>query len=295
MQFLKKQSEKSIRVGKILLIVLLCIGCILVVKLGLAMKPSYQAETINDAGAKETFELTALDQTVEQHEPQEINLSEWSDNTIDQTGEYVLSGQADYPIIIDTADENVHLFLNNVEIRTNNGPAVIIRSTGKTIITLVTGSTNILQDAATYKGFEDYNATLDCQSDLTINGDGALYVYGYQNGAIHSKDIVKILGGQIYVQAKHDGIRGNDGVLTAPEKLSIESEQYGIRTTKSGKNNKGVIDICGGNISIIAGRYAFVTDSDLYIRGCKLYCKSVVSDMDVNGKQYIEEGCFVNE
>lgn len=295
MRFSRKQSEKSIFISKILMIVLLCTGCIVAVMLGLTIKPSKKDDIIINSETIKIFTLTELDQTTEQHEPTVIYLSESPSDVINHAGEYILSGKTDAPIVIDTADENVHLFLNNVEVRTSNGPAIFVRSAGKVIITLVDGSTNILQDAASYKGYEDYDAALDCPVDLTINGDGTLYVYGYYEDAIHSKDIVKLLGGQIYIQAKRDGIRGNDGVLITSDKLSVESEQYAIRTTKSGKNNKGTIDVSGGDISIIAGQYGFVTDSDLYIRGCKLYCKSVISDADVGGNQYIEEDCFVNE
>lgn len=295
MQFLKKRNEKWILAGKIGLIVLLCLGCVLAVRLGTSIATKNAAENPEQPGNAETFFLTDADQLTVQENPTVIDLSETDTVTIDDAGEYVLTGQGNTPVVVDAQDQIVHLYLKNVEIRTNCGPAIAVKSAGKVVITLIDETTNILQDAAVYTGYEDYDAALFSQSDLTINGNGVLYVYGYYEDALHSKDIIKLLGGQVFLQAKDDGIKGNDGVLVAAEKLSIESERYGIRTTKSGKQHKGDIDICGGAVSIIAGQHALVTDADLYVRGCSLYCKSVVSDMDVAGKQYIEEECYVNE
>lgn len=295
MQFLKKQNKKWILAGKIGLIIVLCIGCVAAVIIGTSITQESKAEQFESPKEDETFLITDADQVTQQGNPVVVNLAETAAYVISEAGEYVLTGQGSEPVVIDAQEQIVHLYLDQAEIRTNCGPAIAVKSAGKVIITLVEGSTNVLQDAAIYTGYEDYDAALYSQSDLTINGNGSLYVYGYYEDAIHSKDIVKLLGGKIYLQAKDDGIKGNDGVLAKPSELSIESEQYGIRTTKSGKQHKGDIDMCGGDISIISGQHSFVTDADLYVRDCKLYCKSVASDMDVAGERYVEEECYVNE
>ena len=295
MQFLKKQNKKWILAGKVGLIIVLCIGCVVTVKIGFSITQESKAEQFESPKADATFLITDADQVTEQSNPVVVDLTETETYTINEAGEYVLTGQGSGPVVIDAQEQIVHLYLDQLEIRTNCGPAIAVKSAGKVIITLVEGSTNVLQDAAVYTGYEDCDAALYSQSDLTINGDGTLYVYGYYEDAIHSKDIVKFLGGQVYLQAKDDGIKGNDGVLVKSKELSIESEKYGIRTTKSGKQHKGDIDICSGDISIIAGQHSFVTDADLYVRNCMLYCKSVVSDMDVAGERYVEEECYVNE
>ena len=295
MQFFGKWNDKKIFAGKVGLIILLCLCCVAIVKLSMPMTAKSEIDAYKHVNTDETFIITEADENMKPGDAESIDLSDVSNVEICAAGEYVLTGKGSNTIVINSQDQIVHLFLDNVEVHTNCGPALLIKSAGKVIITIVKDSTNVLQDAAIYTGYEDYDAAIFSQADLTINGDGVLNVYGYYEDAIHTKDIIKVLGGQVFIQAKQDGIKGNDGALIRPQKLSIESEKYGVRTTKNGKQYKGDIDICAGDISIIAGEYAIVSGANLYVRECKLYCKSVVSDMDIAGDQFIDEGSYVNE
>lgn len=214
---------------------------------------------------------------------------------ISQPGSYMLEGNYDGQIQVDAQEQIVHIILNGVNVTSNRGPALNVISAGKVIVTVAEGTENVLADSANYEGMKDTKACLYAVSDLTINGQGTLYVYGYYEDAIRSKDVIKILGGNLLVQAKGDGIRGNDGVVLTPDTLTIESEKNGIRTTKNGKNKKGFLDVCGGEISIIAGENGLLSGADLSIEDCKISCNSVQKEYSCNGEQWIEEGCLENE
>lgn len=295
MRFLKRWNDQSLYIGKLCLIVILCVCCIGLAKVAMAATDSSTDELSDAANAAETFLITDLDQSDQMTDPITVDLSKSDEVIIDAAGEYLLTGSGSHTIIIDAQDQIVHLFLGGMEVRTNCGPALLVKSAGKLIITVMDGSMNTLRDAGSYTGYEDYDAAIYSQTDITMNGNGVLNIYGYHEDAIHTKDIFKLLDGQIYIQAKQDGIKGNDGVLIKSDELTIESEKYGIRTTKNGKQHKGDIDICGGNVSIIAGQNAIVSGANLYVRDSSLYCKSVVSDMDIAGKKYIDEECYTNE
>lgn len=243
----------------------------------------------------ELLYTTDIDHSTEYTDPIYLNLSEAEDNlTLENGGEYVLSGEYDQTLKIDAHDEIVHLFFNNLNIETAIDPAIEIVSGGKVVITLLEGTENTLFDGAYYSD-EDLNAAISSTCDLTINGPGTLYVCGYYKDAIHTKDIFKLIGSTVQLKAKRYGIKGNDGIMLAPGNLMIESEKNGCQTSNADKEQKGIIDIRDGDISIIAGQYALSSVSDVYIRSGKVYLNSVIADIYAEGQQYIEEGVFENE
>ena len=243
----------------------------------------------------ELLYITDIDLNTECNDPVYVDLSKAEDGfTITSGGEYVLSGSYNQTITVDVHDEIVHLFLDNLNVETAIGPAIEIASGGKVVITLMENTVNTLFDAAYYKN-EELNATISSACDLTINGSGTLYVCGYFKDAIHTKDVFKVIGSNVQLKAKRFGIKGNDGIMLAPESLMIESEKNGCQTSNANKEQKGIIDIRDGEISIISGQYALSSVSDVYIRSGEVYLNSVIADIYAEGQQYIEEGVFADE
>lgn len=226
----------------------------------------------------------------------EINLSQMDvEYTITDAGDYLLYGDYEGRICIDAEEQIVHLFLNNVNIMSPSGPAIDIQAAGKVIITVMDNTSNAIQDKAYYRKQDEEDAAIYSNCDLSFNGNGVLSVYGLYNKGIHSKDIIKILGGDISIQAKGDGIQGNDGICLSPTTLSIESEGHGLYTKKTGNENKGTIEISGGDIQIIAGENAVSSSKDLYVSNCSLWINSVLDAFHVSGSAYLMEGCIENE
>lgn len=150
-------------------------------------------------------------------------------------------------------------------------------------------------DSPMYSASDEAKGALYSSCDLTINGNGKLSVVGYYEYAIYSKDVLKVLQGDLFVQAKKDALRGSDGILLKPSRLRIECEGSGVVTSNIGKEHRGAIDIGAGDISIIAGEYGIISSSDLYIHDCTIYNKSVVSEYAVSGKSNIDERCCYYE
>jgi hypothetical protein len=241
------------------------------------------------------LEITELDTRTEPQNAVEIALDENNNEiVIDKEGDYILTGIMTGHIIIDAKEQNVHLFLNNVTIKSEGGPAIIVpdNSADKLVITVMDGTGNAIVDNGDYRHFNDYDAAIDASCDITFNGTGALIVNGYYKDAIHSKDIVKLLDGTYSIASKKNAIKGNDGILISGGKLMIESETNGLMTSKKGADGRGNIVIDGGMHSIIAGRYSLVTTkADIYVYNCSIYDKSIVATYDCAGENYIQEGC----
>ena len=239
--------------------------------------------------------ITEMDTKNEAVGPIQIDLSEYDEEVmIDKGGEYILTGSIYHPVKIDVHEEIVHLFLDGVNIQTTIGPTIEVTSAGKVIITLMQDSINTFYDAAYYSN-EDLNAAISANCDLTINGSGVMYVCGIYKDAIHSKDVLKVLAGQVQVKAKRYGLRGNDGIVLDADAVIVESENNGCQTSKADNEGKGIIDIRGGKVSIVAGKYALSSAADVYIRDGEVNMNSVIADIYAEGQQYIAEGTISHE
>lgn len=284
--------KKKIRLlGYILLVSLLCTaGC------GEAKETTVIEETGDIPEIEnELLYITELDLSTVPTDPVYIEMSEIEGSLIiEEGGEYILSGTTHHTIKIDAHDEIVHLFLNNLTVETADGPAIEAVSGGKLIITLLEDSSSALFDAAYYSN-EDVTGAISAVCNLTINGQGSLYVCGYYKDAIYTKDVFKVIGTTVQLKAKRNGVKGNDGILLSPENLIIESEKNGCQTSNANKAGKGIINIQGGELSIVAGQYGLSAVSDIYIRDGQVYLNSVIADIYTEGQQYIAEGTLIDE
>lgn len=288
MRFLKKKYHNGIKK--------LCTALgMLILLTGCYADTSSSAPLQGNVDAVAKIALSTADQETNCVEQNVIDLNQLEEICrITQPGCYLLSGELDGTIQIDAEDQLIHLVLNGVVVESSQGPAVEVLSAGKVFVTLQDGSENFLLDAATYPKASDANACLSSSCDMTINGTGSLHVYGYYKDAIHSKDVLKILGGNLFVQAKRNGLRGNDGVVIRCESLDVQSEKNGIQSTKFGEGAKGNVEIYDSNCSVIGGEYAISCASDLYIADSSIYTLGVLADIKVDGTSTIEEGNLRN-
>lgn len=255
-----------------------------------------EAKKRQEEAWQEVFQVTRQDEATEPQKPQEINLDDYEKGQIflTKSGDYRLCGSLDEGQIVVDADEDelVHLYLAGVHISSPEGPAILVEEASKVIVTLVSGTENVLTDSPDYADYEESRACFYSVSDLTINGNGSLRVFGYHEDGIRSKDRIKLLGGSIEVQAKGDGIRGSDGILIAEASLAVQSEQNGLRTANQGTDGKGAVEVRGGTLSLIAGKNGIYAASDLYMRDCVCSVNSVEEKVRAEGTAYIAEGCL---
>ena len=200
-------------------------------------------------------------------EANSINLNEYNSNiNISNGGEYNLTGEFKYSVIVDTT-EKVTLNLNNVTIDSQITAAIANKNTGELVINLEDNTTNILKD----NGSSEFDGCIFSEGKLTIGGNGILKVYGRQEEgegiATETKDIT-INGGDIYIESADDGLNaGGDG---------------------------GIITINGGNIFIKASGDGIDSNKDLIINGGTIYTmgSSIGGDagIDTDGKFEINGG-----
>ncbi len=288
MRFLRKLINNKLTFGTA---VLLCSVMLTACSMGGGF--NYDRDSAKDGEYKELFKVSKADANVEfGDDAVVIDLDECSKQAlIDEPGDYIVSGKLYGSLVVDAEDGNVRILLKDADISASSGPALYVASAGKVILTLAEDSDNVLSDSTNYDDYEGKKACIFSETDLTINGSGSLSVYSYVGDGIRTAETLKIVGGDLYVLAKKNAVRGNDGVLITPGRLQIECEGYGIVTITDSKGRSGDVQISGGDISITSGRQPVLSRGDLYISlpaDVKIY--SVLPGFEVDGVLYVEEG-----
>ncbi|SFR79613.1 protein of unknown function [[Clostridium] aminophilum] len=239
------------------------------------------------------LQITDLDQVVEGTDMKIMSFDNSIENVeISEGGDYLLSGKLTGMIHIDAKEQNVHLLLNGLELVSKSGPAIYCENADKLIITVVDGTENTISDSGDYRKYDDLESCIYSVCDMTFNGMGSLKVNGYYKDAVHSKDLVKILGGRYTLKCKRTAIHGNDGILVNDGEFMISTEKNAFKTTKSGADGRGSLIVSGGEMNIIAGRYAFVTTkANLYLYDCKIQSRSIVGTYNIGGLRKVQLGC----
>ncbi|MBO7550452.1 MAG: carbohydrate-binding domain-containing protein [Fibrobacter sp.] len=194
--------------------------------------------------------------------------------TITCPGAYYVTGEAsDFQVVVNTPaaenEGNTGIYLHNATIKSSNSP-ILVANADKTVLHLVKGTTNVVEDGNGNHVFTKVNgeqdtskATIYARDDLNIKGAGTLTVKGkFKNGIQCSNDL-KIKNGNITVEAEENAIKGKGSLqisggtlnLTAKKGDGLESDECEEAQDGSCKNiieGKGIVDIRGGSVTINA-------------------------------------------
>jgi len=185
-------------------------------------------------------------------------------------GVYVLSGSlSDGSVIVDSSDKaEVRLILNGVNITSTDFPAIYIKESAKTVISLVGDTDNVLSDSvrSNEENPDDSipTAALYSKDDLTVNGSGNLIINGNYQDGIKANDILKIIEGNIKVTSVDDGINANDYIAVLKANITVTSGGDGIKCENESEE-KGFIAFEGTNLTITTDGDGISTSSALFI------------------------------
>lgn len=191
--------------------------------------------------------------------------------TIKESGTYVLSGTFTGQLLVDAnSDSLVHLVLNGTTIQCDTNAAIAELQSRKIILTLADNTENVVQDAASYvydnAEETEPNAAIFSKDDLTINGNGSLLVTANYEDGIRSKDNLRILSGNITINAVKDAIQGKDSVYIGDGSFTIDAGNDAVKASNDTDTQKGYVCIAGGSFTIACGDDAFHAETDMLIR-----------------------------
>ena len=175
---------------------------------------------------------------------------------IAEPGVYRLSGQvADGSIRVAPATEgDVWLLLDGVSVHNEDGAALTSDGCDKLILTLAEGSVNSLTQGSATPAEEDNDAAIYVRDDLTINGTGALIIESAYLDGINCRDSLRIVSGDITVNAVDDGLVGKDEVTIGGGTITISAQTGdGIKSTNAEDADRGFVTIAGGTLTITTG------------------------------------------
>ena len=194
--------------------------------------------------------------------------------TITCPGAYYVTGEStDFQVVVNTPgaenEGNTGIYLYNATLKSSDAP-ILVKNADKTVIHLVKGTTNIVEDGNGKHLFTKVNGTQDtakaaiyARDDLNIKGAGSLTVKGkFKNGIQCSNDL-KIKNGNITVEAEENAIKGKGSLQISGGTLNITAKKGdGLESDECEEVNgecknivegKGIVEISGGNITINAG------------------------------------------
>ena len=194
--------------------------------------------------------------------------------TITCPGAYYVTGESsDFQVVVNTPgaenEGNTGIYLYNATIKSSNSP-ILVANADKTVLHLVKGTTNVVEDGNGNHLFTKVNGAQDtskaaiyARDDLNIKGAGSLTVKGkFKNGIQCSNDL-KIKNGVITVEAEENAVKGKGSLQISGGTLNITAKKGdGLESDECEEVNgeckniiesKGIVNISGGNITINAG------------------------------------------
>ena len=203
--------------------------------------------------------------------------------------EYTVSGNCEDGALLIFSEKKFKLVLDNLNLRSNNWPAINIQS-GKRCFVELKGENELrgrkiptLKNPDYVEGvsdskdeYLDAKATLFSEGELIFKGDGLLNVKVDENHAICSDDYVRILGGKINIlNASTDGIHVNDAMYINGGEISIVASGDGIEC------EKGFVYVNGGKLTVKSGKAGIKTSEDKYLPSDALHPFILIEKGDV--------------
>ncbi len=212
--------------------------------------------------------------------------------TITASGTYVLRGDYTGTVIVEAdKKDKVFVFLDGVEIKAVSGPAFYEKSADKVVFLLPEDSENHLEDAKEYKMNEEKmpTAAVFCKDSLTVTGNGKLTVKGNHKDAITSKGKIKIMSGEIVIDAADDGIVAKKLVAIKGGNIYIGSQGDAIKTT-SDKSDKGNVIFDGGKTVLDAGKDGIQAEGTIVFCSAEVGITCEKKAVKAIGSVYAEDG-----
>ena len=165
-------------------------------------------------------------------------------------GTYTISGKmSDGQIRVEVdKTQQVNLVLNNFNGSCSTSAVIYVVSADK--VDIKVQGINMVTDAQVYvyenPGDTKPNACIYSSEDISIKGDGTLYVNGQNNNGIGSKNDLEIKNVTLYVSAVKNALKGNDSVLVCGNaNVNVEHAKDGLKsdTLATEKAGKGFVKI----------------------------------------------------
>ena len=179
--------------------------------------------------------------------------------------EYILSGTTSNGSFKIYSDFEFKLTLNGATITSTFGPAINFQSSKRVFVNLVDGKTSTLTDSSNYPdpltATEDTKGCCFSEGQLIFMGNGNLRVNAKAKHAIASDDYIRVISGNLVLEAMSDGLKSNDWIIIDNGYVSINAKDDGIQS------DKGHIIINGGTVEVTSTDEGIAASYDPLVTG----------------------------
>lgn len=193
---------------------------------------------------------------------------------ITEDSEYSLSGEFYGNIVIDAGDDyKFGLELNGFTITSYKQCPIAATSGDKLTVSAKKGSENFVYDYRDEATSDDeISSAVYAACDLNVQGKGELTVISAHNNGVHTKDDLKIKNLTLTVVCSDNALKGNDSVTIESGVITLTANAGdGIKTKNSDVsskgNQRGIVTVSGGTVTIYAARDGIDAAYDVVITG----------------------------
>lgn len=187
-----------------------------------------------------------------------------------EEGTYILSGTLEDGQVIVAAEktDKIQMVLNGVSLQSSDSTAIFVKQADKVFITTAKGTENSLKNGGAFAENENnINAALFSKDDLTLNGEGTLYIESPAGHGVVSKDDLVITGGSYTVSSAGQALNGKESVRIAGGTFSLTAGKDGIHAEDNDDASLGYGYISGGVFTISAEGDGISASNTLQIAG----------------------------
>ncbi|MCQ2109286.1 MAG: carbohydrate-binding domain-containing protein [Fibrobacter sp.] len=217
--------------------------------------------------------------------------------TITCPGAYYVTGESsDFQLVVNTPgvdnEGNTGIYLYNATLKSQNSP-ILVKNADKTVLHLVKGTVNVVEDGYGDHLFEKMTGKLDTakaaiysKDDLNIKGAGKLTVKGNFKNGIHCSNDLKIKNGDITVVSKDNGIK-------AKEELEISGGNITVTATGKGIVADSLVYVEDGTVKVDAEDDALHANYAIHMNGGEVTVSSKGDGIHADSALYLS-GSTIN-
>ena len=191
--------------------------------------------------------------------------------TLSEEATYIFSGTLnDGQIIVNAGEKDkLQIVLDGADITSETSAALYVVEADKVVVTLATGTENVLVNGGAFESIDDNNidGAVFSKADLSFNGSGSLTVSSPVDHGIVCKDDLVFVSGTYVIEAASHGIDANDSVRVMDANVDIAAGKDGVHTDNSDDTEKGFVYIQSGIFDISAEGDGISASSYLQILG----------------------------
>ena len=221
---------------------------------------------------EDQFTYLDLQQEADLTDAKTLTVSDGARIMIESAGVYVLSGSASDAAVTVSAGKKdlVQLVLDGVSITNESAPCISVQNAEKVLIT-TTGSVNVLEVAGNITASE--SAVISSKKDLTLNGQGSLTIRSSKDG-VNVRGDLRITGGEYDITCKDAAFKARDSIRVIGGQILVNACMDGLHAENNKNDSLGCIYIAGGSITIhceddaVHGNAAVqIDDGDITLQG----------------------------